>query len=999
MTQLDPLLRTALEASFDTFKNLDEIKAKINGYQDLIPVAMRFMASVEGSPNGQQIKHLQDMFRELANVSAVRLKEPAARITVAKSKLLKELERLEKYFWLRVLDTSDKRKIDLELVMFSAVRYGGLLYEARIQALSSKLAAPVDCFGDAHWYELSSDKEPYPVRWQPDNLTLALIAQYKKQHKQRAVDLGGPRDWFRDLRSFDLRGLSRSKFIEACAAALSLKVPSALVDSSRLINDTRCLQWEPFMRLLSQETPPLNTSVQEQLNHKLTRPEVHVSSKEPSFDGREIQDARLMREAGVPLRINSGTRKEVKEAVKRVIETYRDSCSPIAVLLCEWSAHRLTETNRWGNKCSPATAYTRRGTLRHLACQYFGLDDPLKASAQQLNDAYAEIIDCAESSDQRIKLSKCLRDFHDYIENRYGVESLDEDGPWLWLSPEGKNVDAKVVWPHEYHAARNYLIQSVGQANTPEQAQVLRSNLIALILGYRCGMRRSEIRFLHRDAVVGERKLEILVRPSFDYNLKSVSSNRRLPISVLLSGNEIQLLKQWLEDTQDAKYLLPRYDDNQCCSADTLFDPIQHLLKQVTGDAAARFHHLRHSVATINFCRWMLFEQKSQLNELLIEPDIDIAEQRRVILGEGPKSNQRILHALSMMLGHSGPKMTLIHYIHSADLLAKHFCDKALPDLNQEQLGQVMGVSGRWIRKRIRSTGRVGIHAIKDITHQRLGRYSNKQELTDWKSVDSTSLHFDSLALPAVESSTLRLWHALCAFSALSITSEQVAERYSVNHSELQAVIAGARIVMDIKHTTHSYKTPRHHLPHWRDFDQPPVFFQLPSKEKDRLWVHQMLAKYETLNMNDREVVNDAVTYFIENGQAREGDIPFNNTEDLERFLCVFDLLDLNPKINGKTYPTYKLVLRHRDTKESADRSASWEYWLKAAGLIPMYRLDKIKESHSAPHGVMSLRILAKKPRTAGVKKTKRPAAWGFRLGLYVLAVTSDFAKKSLVHQ
>jgi hypothetical protein len=160
-----------------------------------------------------------------------------------------------------------------------------------------------------------------------------------------------------------------------------------------------------------------------------------------------------------------------------------------------------------------------------------------------------------------------------------------------------------------------------------------------------------------------------------------------------------------------------------------------------------------------------------------------------------------------------------------------------------------------------------------------------------------------------------------------------------------------------------------------------------------------MLAKYETLNMNDREVVNDAVTYFIENGQAREGDIPFNNTEDLERFLCVFDLLDLNPKINGKTYPTYKLVLRHRDIKESADRSASWEYWLKAAGLIPMYRLDKIKESHSAPHGVMSLRILAKKPRTAGVKKTKRPAAWGFRLGLYVLAVTSNFAKKSLVHQ
>jgi hypothetical protein len=204
---------------------------------------------------------------------------------------------------------------------------------------------------------------------------------------------------------------------------------------------------------------------------------------------------------------------------------------------------------------------------------------------------------------------------------------------------------------------------------------------------------------------------------------------------------------------------------------------------------------------------------------------------------------------------------------------------------------------------------------------------------------------------------------------------------------------------MDIKHTTHSYKTPRHHLPSWKNLDQPPVFFQLPAKEKDHLWVHQMLAKYETLNMSDREVVNKAVTYFIENGQARQGDIPFNNTKDLERFLRVFDLLGLNPKINGKTYPTYQLVLRHRDIKNSADRSASWEYWLKASRLIPMYRLDRIKESHSAPHGVMSLRILAKKPKTAGVKKTKRPAAWGFRLGLYVLAVTSDFAKKSLVHQ
>jgi hypothetical protein len=983
----DPLILGAIKARFGSNKTIDDLKQEGITYESLIPVMQSVLNGKKGVLGSLLAKQLQKLFGEITNTSVIKIKTPKVRVTTENKDQLKKLYEIEKVFWSDLFSKNICSQITIGHIIFSAVRYGALLYKPRIEKLINAINNEIYYCNNYYWLNLENNKECYDVRWQPDSLTLALILCWKNKVRGNFNKSSYSQSWFTSLKKIGLQDITQTQFIEACASVQSLKIPASLVDTQTLKTHSRCLSDNSFFRLLSLKRPKLEISTDSSL----------IAQKVPSQSNffqlkvnDERKDAELLRRTGSFLRSNMLSPLEIKQEIVKLLDEYTGSCSPVNFLLCEWSAYRLTEKNYWGNKFSPSSAYTRRCNLRSPLNQFFGEEDIASLSLEQLNDGYREIIDSVNTVDQRIKLTKNLRDFHHFLDDKYNMGDFEE-APWDWLSADSKNVDARVVWPWEYRQARDFLIGQIVAETNPRKIWQWRCCSIALILGYRCGMRRSEIRLLLRSSVVGNKNTEVLVRPRKDYKLKSLSSNRRIPIHVLLTNDEYLFFKEFLQLTVDATYLLADFSDRESpVTADYLFQPIQSLLKQVTGDSSARFHHLRHSVATINYCRWMLYGRGANLYGPIFEADIDLNKQCICILGEGSKTQNKILHALSNLLGHSGPQMTLMHYLHSIDLVLPYFCNRALRSFTQEQVASLLGLSSRQIRHYSSKYQLENNNLLDVLVKDKLKKYAYEVKLSRWSNFPP-QLFIDNTDALIFDNTYLRLWQAvvMCTYSNQPI--DVIAEKYSVSITRLENSLKRAANIMNLKYEIGGYRTNRHSLYFWRKNKDSHTFFNQPVKKKDFLWVCNILNTYKQLNKENKNIVNKAIRYFVANCSANKADIPFTTKQDLQDFLRIFDCLQLNHKDNPqeKLYPAYAVVLKHKAGMRSLARQKAWDYWRDTPNLMTNFRKDRIKEAHKYKHGILCIRTLAKAPK---IKKERavRQAAWGFRLGLYVLAITIE---------
>ncbi len=287
-------------------------------------------------------------------------------------------------------------------------------------------------------------------------------------------------------------------------------------------------------------------------------------------------------------------------------------------------------------------------------------------------------------------LQKTLSDWHEFLHQFYGVERVALDGG------SGYGVDAHIVTPREFLAAKQHLMNQVGN----EFASV---QLALLILGYRCGLRRTEAwarRFadFHGLDDPSVESPELVVRPTKIAGVKSDSALRKLPLRLLLTQDELA----WLADfVRDRKQRGASNDCNIPVFADPVsgtfritermgFEGLTTLMKAVTGDENFRFHHLRHSFASITILR-VLERTPFELLHADWFPSVDEAL--------GPNNGQALfwkqaglgdacrgLALLSQWMGHSSERVTLRSYTHLLDYLLGWFVRNRInPSLSIDQ--------------------------------------------------------------------------------------------------------------------------------------------------------------------------------------------------------------------------------------------------------------------------------------------------------------------------
>ncbi|WP_280552478.1 hypothetical protein [Halomonas sp. 25-S5] len=380
----------------------------------------------------------------------------------------------------------------------------------------------------------------------------------------------------------------------------------------------------------------------------------------------------------------SFSRQKIKENLQELITLVQGE-SPILQLVSGWTLHLLTHGGRVKPRLEISTIKKYLSTvaqdLVRLACTHTSLGD---WSSEDWETLYEAVLQRAKGHGNRMDRLGRLHDFHRYLESRYDVP------PVVLEHGKGRTrrVDANLLTPAEFIRARD-VIRASGQDD-----RLLLMQELVLVIGYRCGLRRSEVASLTLKDLQGVEdpsilEPELLVRPNTHASGKTASATRRLPLHILLSQEERAQLALWKgrrhteqvggNDLHHLLFCLPGLPHERIEDA-LLFGPIHHAMRIVSGDPTLRFHHLRHTFVTL-----MLLRMTSSGSGSLLPREWATDDEGRIalpcwnedlsalaMLAPQPEATRKRLWALGLWTGHLTPDETLATYTHLIEMQLRH---------------------------------------------------------------------------------------------------------------------------------------------------------------------------------------------------------------------------------------------------------------------------------------------------------------------------------------
>jgi len=374
-------------------------------------------------------------------------------------------------------------------------------------------------------------------------------------------------------------------------------------------------------------------------------------------------------------------------------------------LIQSWVAYMLGGASAYGHGDGLGRKTIDRYTRvlgAALASQLDGISI-FELEIDALEIVYESSLDAQATDSKRRTLAKSIHEFHAFLQRRYSYPPIS---PYsiLGIGKGVTRVDARIISEDQYQLVLQALGTCGLELRTPRLVTAAR---LLLILGFRLGLRRNEalklrlcdfhlpeystkeaariqarqpnMRRLSSDEQAElELPVDLLIRPHAQRGLKTQNAVRLLALRELLEPDELKMLIDWYRERQSEEQQSPTSEflfcipqlKTQWISESCLFPALHNCMRAATGSEFLHYHHLRHSCAT-----WFLLKLMGVNNALspeLIFRDLplttrwlrdDLRLRKALLPNEGP--TRRIVHIVSAILGHSSPKTTLLHYIHS----------------------------------------------------------------------------------------------------------------------------------------------------------------------------------------------------------------------------------------------------------------------------------------------------------------------------------------------
>ena len=821
----------------------------------------------------------------------------------------------------RQLKPHEEARKSIGLLILSAVLHGGLVSKAGLEALLRRLteAFPaIEVANNRVFLELSLDYQKQPNaefrRWFPDPLSAALIIRLPadaipKANRSKPVSRSRLRQliWqcicaalpacFRNEQS--LRTLSN--LLDAVKLDLESRVPVYLANYASRKFVSHSLHRGAFRRLAGLPSPaPEALSIPESTDRStiaIKADEAQPNEPEPRWLG--------------PLRaaMCGKSRPEISERIEALLSTQPPG-SPLdgsGRLFAGFARHLIVKPLENRAKLAVSTAQTM---VISVSIRIGGLvgTDPTAFDSAHWAALYEDAMEDADNPGVRRRLARALKEFQRYLEAEHGVDGL-EDSEILSAANGLVPVDANIVSHREFLAIREQFEQGAsdglpGLLGEPDPDRISSIGWLLLTLGYRCGLRRSEALMLKMGDVRFGRSSTLLVRPSELRDLKTKTSTRRIPLDFLLDEAEIARFRQFVslrdteEFTSDFIFSVPKKGD-LFAPAGLMFPLLHEVMRRVTGDPKLRFHHLRHSFASRTYLA-LAAGQGGPMSQLSTPyPDVagGVSDPGNLRMGLFSRSGttRRDIWAVTTLLGHSAPEISLEHYIHHLDIvLAAALKGPAIaPDRPT-----VIAGAGVFPSQASREIGPDGLDGWVALLHKR--QFRLKPLPVDAPPPRARS---DREATAPASESLDRIWRLLLVAGTMRREIAQLVERYGVPKKTIVAYAGHAEWLRDLTLSPSGGKY-RHRFMDWfPDRNDPQSKMRIycpmkPKEERDKAIVRRLGEAFRKAVTRERKIVTQAVALFAREAHPDFGGLYFREPDKPEaarNFLHFLRLLGCEP--------------------------------------------------------------------------------------------------------
>ncbi|MCD8520926.1 MAG: tyrosine-type recombinase/integrase [Saccharospirillaceae bacterium] len=754
-------------------------------------------------------------------------------------------------------------------ILLAAILNGGLMSSSLLAALLKKASTQPNFHNQKIFFDLepawAGHEEVEHRRWFPDIVTEILISRFWCDISIINTDKISSSQIFQFIRQLfkeigvapKSRPSSIRALLESARVHLDTSIASFLSDYASRRYMSHSLRNSAWQRLSGEWLSHDDTEDSLDLAQWQTYPVMsesddsdHEQSKEDLRDLRNCLSSDIINDACISMRTYR--------------EKFSDDDSSFLSCFSQWLLSLISSNGAKSVKISTARDYLSK--IGNRLSEVLPDSDLRDISSEEYEECYSVLLDDVDSKGLRRKIAKVLYRFHQFLVDEYYVDKIDYHAVLGAFSAPAP-VDANIVWVDEYVRAQRFLSDSNLIEMHPDMVDI--SQLI-LTLGYRCGLRRMEALKLRLIDLSGTYDPEMLLRPFKDRRLKTASSRRKIPLKALLNSAELEQLLSWRNrrlaqeaDAPFSDYLFAIPEKRFTSISEDLVFPILHsALRAATGDKSVRYHHLRHSFGSLTLLKLMASDHgvpDGFFNSLPLQYDelIHASEFRKELLRiEGP--TRKHLFAVAKLLGHSGPHVSLEHYIHILDVLLHHQISKTcVPE--KSILVAASGVASATAYRWLNEGTEVFLRNVRKRYKCSVPARTSRVEIQHSPIlINETLLDDDAVARSKM------IWQCLYLHSAFSMSVDELAERFQLTASEVERLIFAGRDIAEERskgpHAIYRFGMKEKLLP-----DGSKVRLLCPSKprlEADKRLSDFILIGMARLQRVDPDLLHDGLKVF-----------------------------------------------------------------------------------------------------------------------------------------
>lgn len=423
----------------------------------------------------------------------------------------------------------------------------------------------------------------------------------------------------------------------------------------------------------------------------------------------------------------------------------------------------------------------------------------LELDSDDWEELYLQIIEHQFSDKARQYCADRLSQFHQYLMRIEDIPQIENAVLGVGIGDTTSFVRAMFI-PEK---AFSIFISALEKLDFPnEEIERLK---VFYILAFRTGMRRGEITKIQLDDIEESTDCWVFVRNNKFGDNKTSSALRKIPLSVLLTNEEMRYFENYLANRKliagytNALLFSTENDYDEPFSGSLVSNIACQLLSSIMGEHII-FHHFRHTALS----RIQIILEDINLALEHTHYNEDQITQIKFALG-GFKEGQPYRDAywaIASFAGHLTPQTTFHSYLHLNELIIFNRIRYSRVTFSHHTLQQITSLSRNLITRRADGNELIPIDPLKSNIHKVLRKHINTVDAIDINAEDDVvTLDTENALRVKPATPTSKLCYQVLKLLENGGTIEEARIRFNLEESLIEKWMLNAIALSNIKTT------------------------------------------------------------------------------------------------------------------------------------------------------------------------------------------------------